>query len=295
MYKKALAFALVGIFVYAGVSHAQMTSTNYQIRWDSISAGGSDTSNSASYTLRDSIGSSSGSRATSASYDLDSGYRPGIFDQIITFDLLIQNSTSVRAATAYVAGSISASSVGIVANDYVALIQNRGANQITGIGAGSILVDTLATNGVTPIIDGTNDYVYELTGSALAFGNLDYESVNTGIVAFEVTADNSNGYVVQIMEDGNLRDGATIIPDVADGAVTAGFEEYGARSSDSTISTSTFDTKDSAITSTGQSVSTSSSASYNERTFITLKVAYDDDTEAGDYEQVLTFIASGNF
>lgn len=298
---KAIAFVLVGVFVYAGVSHAQMTSPDFQIRWDSISAGGSDTSSSASYQLRDTVDQSAATRSASATYGLDSGYRTGIFDEIITFDMLVQSSGTSRAASDFAGSIISASSVGIFVNDYVVLVQNRGTSQVTGIGkvtavgAGSITVDYLATAGVDPVIDGTNDYVYRMTGSTIAFGDLDSATVQTSVIAFEVTAENSSGYVVQVIENTDLSDGAEVIADVADGAVTAGSEEYGARSSDSTITTTTFDTQDTAITAAAQSIATSSSASFNQRTFITMKVGISALTEEGNYGHVLTFIASGNF
>ncbi len=301
MYLKAFTAALVGIFVCAGISHAQMTSTNYQIRWDSISAGGSDTSNSASYLLRDTVGSSEADRSESASYNLDSGYRQGVFDEVISFNTLIQNTGSSRTATAYLGTTISADSTGVTIGDYVALVENKGASQITGIGkvvglgVGSIVVDYLATAGVDPVIDGSNDFVYLLNGSTLSFGSLSTAATRTSIAAFEVSAVNDNGYTIQIMEDGNFRLGILAINDVADGSVTTGVEEYGARSSDSSIASSTFDTVDAAITSTFQDVVTSSGAVLGERSFLTFKTAITSATDSGNYGQVLTFIVSGNF
>ena len=43
MFKQTVTFALVGFFVWASFASAGMTSTNYEIRWDTISTGGSDT------------------------------------------------------------------------------------------------------------------------------------------------------------------------------------------------------------------------------------------------------------
>lgn len=301
MYVRAIALALVGVFLCGGITHAQMSSSNFQIRWDSVSAGGSDTSSSASYGLRDTMDPSASPRSSSASYLLDSGYRQGIFDEIITFDLLVQNSATVKVATAYGGGIISGDSDGTSVGDYVVLIQDRGVGQVagigkvTGIGIGSVMIDRLATAGVVPVIDGTNDYFYRLSGSALALGTLANDTIRTGIVAFQVTAENENGYVVQVLEDGNLRDGVSAITDVADGSVSVGSSEYGARSSDSSIATSTFDTQDSPLTASGQAVATSDTAAVNERTFLTLKAAVDGAAAAGAYGQVLTFIASGNF
>jgi hypothetical protein len=294
-------FALVGIFVYASVSHAQMTSTNYQIRWDSISTGGSDTSSSASYELRDSLGHSGGEQSTSTNYRLNSGYRSGIFDQIITFDLLIQNLSTAKATTAYAGNTITADPSGISVNDYILLVQNLGGSQVAGVGrvtavgAGIITIDTLATGASTPTIDGTNDYIYRLNGSTIGFGDLDTDTISTAIIAFEVTAVNDNGYVVQVFEDGNLRDGSDEIDDVTDGSVSADREEYGAISSDTSIADNTFDTDDTAITTTATSITTQSSSAYNDRHFVTMKLSIDDSTPDGSFGHVISLIASGNF
>ena len=55
MSNRILAATFVGIFVYTQFAYAQMTSTSFQIRWDSINTGGSDTASSTSYQLRDSL------------------------------------------------------------------------------------------------------------------------------------------------------------------------------------------------------------------------------------------------
>lgn len=296
-----MAVAFVGIFLSVGFSHAQMTSTNFQIRWDSISAGGSDISSSASFGLRDTVDQSAGSRTSSASYRLDSGYRSGIFDEIITFDLFVQDATSQTAVTAFVPNVISSNTAGFSVNDYVVLVQDRGIGQVAGvgritaIGVNSLTIDELVTAGVSPIVDGTNDYVYRMSGATSALGTLSATSVATSVISFQVTAENSAGYVIQVMQSGGLTDGVETIDGVTDGAVTAGSEEYGARSSDTTVATSTFDTQDTAITSAAQSIVTSSSASFNQRSFLTLKAAMSAGTPAGAYGQTLTFIASGNF
>ena len=119
--------------------------------------------------------------------------------------------------------------------------------------------------------------------------------MSTVIVAFDVTAANDNGYVVQILEDGNLRSGGNVVNDVVDGSVTSGSEEYGARSSDTSISTSTFDTADTALSTTFSDVATEATASFESRNFVTLKVAIDEGTADGSYSQIVSLIASGNF
>ena len=302
MFKRTVTFALVGFFLWASFASAGMTSTNYEIRWDTISTGGSDTSSSASYFLRDSSLIGPGGTGTSSSYQISNGYRAGIFDQIISFDLYIQNSTNERSITAISGTTVSMSSTtGLATNDYVAVIQDLGASQVVGfgkissVGGLSIVLDSLAVGAVSPVIDGTNDFLYQLNGSGLDIETISSTTVATGVIGFEVTIDNDNGYSIQVLESDDLKNGATTLDDVSDSSVTAGSEEYGARSSDSTIATSTFDTADTAITSTAQNIVTKSSFGFDDRSFLVLKVGASTNTSALTYTNTTTFIASGNY
>lgn len=301
MYSRILSFAIVGFFVCASFVQAEMTSTNYEIRWDTFSTGGSDTSTSSNYLLRDTIEVSASGRSTSASYFLDQGYREGITDQIITFDVKVQDKTDERSVSALSGTTITTSVSGLAVNDYIVLIQDKGASQVaaigkvTSVGASSIVVDSLTNGGSAPSIDGTNDYLYQLDASAMSLGTLSSDVFSTGIIAIEVAIDVDNGYVVQMFEDGNLRSGGSAITDVADGSVTLGATEYGARSSDTSLSSSTFDTADTAISTMYQDVATESSASFSSRNFVTLKASVADGATIGSYAHTLSFIASGNF
>lgn len=293
---------LVGVFSINNFVIAEMTSTNYQIEWDSINFGGSDTSASASYQLRDSIGNAGAGENASASYLLQAGYRAGIFDQVLAFDVFSQDKNSVQTATVLAGNTITVNSVsGFATNDYLLLVQNLGEGQIsaigkiTAVGADTITVDEWKTAGTVPIIDGTNDYVYELNGTSANIGTLNKGQINTAIIGFEVTIDNGSGYEVQILEDGDLRSGLATIDDVADGAVTTGSEEYGGRSSDTTLADSTFDTIDTAFTGDLQKIATESSQIFFSRNFVTLKASINNASTLGTYTQTLTLIASGNF
>lgn len=302
MTKRLFTFALVGIFAHVQIAQAVMSSSNYEIRWDTVSTGGLDTSNSASYILRDVVSPAAGSTGSSASYQLADGYRAGLFDQLITFDLYIQNQSTQTAASALAGTTITvASTSGFVVNDYVALVQNSGTSQIsavgkiTSIGGSTLVVDRLTTAGTSPTIDGVNDYVYRMNASSVAYNAFSTSSVSNSILGFETTVDNDSGYTIQILEDGDLRVNSQDINDVADGAVTAGSEEFGARSSDTTLASSTFDTQDTAISSSPQQIVTSSSFAFDERAYLTLKAGISSSTLAGNYAQTLTFIVSGNF
>ncbi|MFA4845770.1 MAG: hypothetical protein WC654_04390 [Patescibacteria group bacterium] len=297
-----IAFALVGIFVYGNIVSAQMSSSSFLIRWDSVNAGGSDSASSSSYQLRDTVESVVAGRTSSTSYNLDQGYRGGVFDQVISFDLRTQNLSTGREATALSSLIVTVGSVsGISVGDYVALLQNRGVSQIsaigkvTTVGSTTLTVDSWTNGGTAPTIDGTNDYIYVLSGSTVSFGTLSDSSVSTAIVSFEVSADSTSGYAVQINDDGNLRSGADDINDISDGTVSEAVEEFGARSSDTSLSSSTFDTADSAITTSRQDVVTNGSVSIADRSFVTLKASISTSTTAGSYGNAISFIASGNF
>ena len=301
MWSRIFTFAVVGFFVCAPLVQAAMTSTNFEIRWDTIRTGGSDTASSGSYLLRDTAESTVSGSSSSSTYQLTEGYRAGIDDQIITFEVKTQNTSSGRAATALSGLTVTASTSGLSVDDLIAVVQDLGSSQISAIGriaslgAGTITVDVWKNGGTVPTVDGTNDYVYPLTSTSIAFGTLATSSVSTAIAAFEVTAANDNGYVVQIVEDGNLRSGSNDVSDVADGSVTSGSEEYGARSSDTSISSSTFDTDDTAITTTFTDVATESAAIFESRNFVTIKVAIDGTTSASAYSHIVSLVASGNF
>lgn len=303
MSKLVAAFVLVGFFIYTNPVMAEMTSTNYQIRWDSLTEGGSDTSTSENYGVHDSVGGAALGNSTSANYQADSGYRVGTFDQVITFDVLLQNVSSAHVVSARTGTMVSTTDTdGLSTGGYVVLIQDRGAGQISAIGkitsvssGVSVSVDAWSDDGTTPTIDGTNDFLYPLNGSAMSLGELSVTAVVTAVVGYEVTADLDAGYSVQILADGGFTNGTHALTDVADGTVTATTEEYGGKSSDTSIANSTFDTQDTAFTTSFQDVTTESTAKYYDRHFVTLKAAASSATPSGNYSQSLTLIASGNF
>ncbi|MBU0646503.1 hypothetical protein KJ611_03470 [Patescibacteria group bacterium] len=291
----------VGILTSAFVAHGQMSSTNFEIQWDSVGIGGADTSSSTNYELRDTGGNSSIGNSSSTSYQVASGYRAGIFDQIITFDVFAQNNASERAATGLSGTTVTTSTAGLSIGDLVVVVQDKGATQVSGIGriasigAGTIILDELKDSGTTPVFDGSNDYVYRLSGTSANLGDIVTSAISTSVIGFDVSADLDGGYVIQVYEDGNLRDGANDINDVADTAVSTGSEEYGGRSSDTSLSGSTFDTQDTAFTTTYQDVADESATSFESRNFVTLKACISGTTPNGNYGHVLTFIVSGNY
>lgn len=295
-------FILVGVLCMGRLAFADMSSPNFEIRWDTVSQGGSDAGSSASYFLRDTAGNAGAGNSSSASYDMRAGYRQGLYDQVISFELDAQVAASRTDASGLTGTTVTvASTAGYSVGDLIAIIQDEGPSQVsaigrvTSIGANTLTVDALKTGGSTPVIDGTNDAVYQLASTSASLGTLSKTQVTTSLVAFEVNADLPDGYLVQTFDDGNLRSGANDVDNVADGSVTAGSEEYGGRSSDTTLSGSTFDTQDTAFSTTPKDVADESAASFASRDFVTLKAAISSGTSSGSYAQTLSFIVSANF
>lgn len=299
-----LSFLIVG-FGWMNVVHparAAMSSSNFQIQWDMVGEGGSDSASSSTYGLRDTVGNATAGSSSSATYQTQAGYRAGIFDPTLTFDIhALTNSTEIVAQSLVGTTVTVSSSSSFTVGDLILLIQDRGASEIDAIGRitaktdTTLVVDQLSYATTLPVIDGTNDFVFALTSDGAAFGSLNATSVKTTAVGWEVNTDVPSGYTVSVIEDGDLRNGSSVIPAVTDGSVTVGISEYGARSSDTSLSSSTFDSQDTAFTTNFQDVATTSAPSFKSRQFLVLKASMNGSVSPGTYTQALSFIASANF
>ena len=279
---------------------AQMSSTNYRIDWDVVSAGGDSSSSSSSYILRDTIGGTAEGSSSSSSYQFDAGYRGGVYDRVVDFSVFMQDRSSQVGATSLSSSTVTvASTSGFSTGDMIAIVQDEGASQlaavgkISSIGGSTLTVDELSGDSLT--IDGSNDAVYQLDASSVDLGTLTSSTVATAIVAWEATGDVDDGFDVYIVEDQDMTTGSVTITDVSDGSVTAGSTEYGARSSDSSITSSTFDTQDTAITTTPAVVATHTATAFVKRDFLTLKAAISSSQGSGSYSQTLTVLYVGDY
>ena len=134
---------------------------------------------------------------------------------------------------------------------------------------------------------------FSISSSSVNFGTLSSGAVSTGTITVTTTTNAINGYVTTIYEDGNLRTvGGADIDDVADGAVSAGSEEYGIRTSGAQGQMNGADT---AITSTAEAVASSSSWINGSAVVITFKAAISSTTEVGSYAHSVTLISTGRF
>lgn len=297
----SLILAIISIF-QSNVALAAMSSTNYQIQWDEFSAGGGNSS-SASYTVRDSTaGSGADSRSSSASYRIDQGFRAGVYDQVVDFTPYVQDRSTQVAATAFSSNIVTVTTAaGFAVSDWLIIVQDEGASQVAAMGqisgiSGTDITIRSSYSGSTPTIDGSNDQVYRMSPTATnALGTLSSSIVTTQIIGWVASADVSQGFGVYAFVDDDFQVDSNTIAGVADGSVTAGDSEYGARASDSTLATSTFDTQDTAFTTTPALVGSTSASSFTNSGFITLKAAVSSGQAGGNYTQTLTTIFVGDY
>lgn len=308
MVKISLTLALILVFCARSV-FAQMTSSNYQILWDELSAGGGE-NESGSYIQRGTVGNGSGANSTSLNYSLAPGFRGGVFDPAVAFVPYIEDRSTQVAAVNFtgtstpLAASVEVTtSDGFSVGDIALVVGNEGAGQTTFMGRissiGSLpptLVFATDFVGDFPVVDGTNDYVYLMSSTATVdFGTLSTGSVATHTIGWMATADVTQGYATYLFSDGALHSGADVVADVADGTVSVGANEYGGRSSDSTLATSTFDTADTAISTDPALIGSVGTDTFASLGFVTLKIATDGARPGGSYSQTLTTIFVGDY
>lgn len=300
---KIAAMALVGILLCSSRTFAEMSSTNYVVEWDAFSVGGTDTASSSSYRLRSSFdfGVAAGSMESS-SYALDGGYRGGVYDRTVAFTLFVQDRSSQVGASAATLTTVTVTSTADYAvGDMIFLVQDEGAAQVGAMGKITALTSSLITvdafTGGSPSIDGAGDYVYLATedGTSLPLTTPTPATVTTGMIGWDVSADIASGYDVYVFEDDELHAGGSVVADVGDGTVTAGVGEYGGRSSDTSLASSTFDTQDTALSTALQQVASRSGASFSTRDFLTLKLAVSATQAGGNYGHNVSVIFAGTY
>lgn len=299
----AVVIAVLACILSFSPAFAAMTSTNYQVQWDIVGVGGEDTATSSSYKLRDTLQMYDGSQTTSTTYKERSGYGAGVYDPIVTFSTFAQDRSTQAAATSLSSTTVTVTTTsGFTIGGYMILVQDEGSSQVSGMGkilsktATTITVDAWTTTGAQTI-DGTNDYAYAMSVTSVNFSSLSTGIVSTAAIGWNVTIDVQQGYSVYVMENNDFRtgDAASSITDVADGAVTAGSSEYGGKSSDSTLASSTFDTADTAFTTSLQQVGSRADNSFSSRDFVTIKAAISSAQTSGAYSHTLSFILVGDY
>ncbi|MEK9183345.1 MAG: hypothetical protein AAB849_02445 [Patescibacteria group bacterium] len=131
-----------------------------------------------------------------------------------------------------------------------------------------------------------------LSASSVSLGSLGTSIVSSASQILTITTNSPTGYTATITEDGNLRSGSNDINDVSDGAVAAGSEEYGIRTSGNAGQMNNSDT---AITSSSQTIASTSTLAINEQTTIAYKASVGSATAAGTYSHIVTFTTTANY
>ncbi|MBM3204610.1 hypothetical protein FJZ48_01355 [Candidatus Uhrbacteria bacterium] len=287
-----------------------MSSTNYTINWDSTNGGGTDTSTSTNYSLRDSVGGISGT-STSANYQLSAGYRAPEGDAVLSFIVKSQENATETTYSAFEPGTgltgahvVSvASTSSLSVGDYIAVVENKGYSQkvavgkVTLISGGDVVVDRFdgATSTMSASPAGGNDYVYRLGGSVVSFGTISASAANTAVAMSSVFSSVPSGYTVYVHSNQVLQNAsAQTIATVSDGVVTAGSEEYGA----SVTGTRAYlpDT-DIGVTTTNRVIqtSTTSTLAIPDRVPMTYKLSITGSTNAGSYSQSVYYTLTVNY
>lgn len=164
---------------------------------------------------------------------------------------------------------------------------------------GALAVSIITDDQV--VVSATVDPTITLTLSAntVNLGTLSTGSVSTATMTAQTQTNAINGYSATVLEDGELRNGANTIDDVADAAVTAGSEEYGLGTSDSGQTIAEDDdcngTPSTAITGTAKTFGGETAGPVNETATLCFAASITDTTVAGAYSHTLTLISTGLF
>ena len=283
-----------------------MTSTNFQILWDSVNVGGEDTSTSTNFQLRDTIGEHGTGTSTSASYSMSAGYRVGdTQDPFITFSIGTQENATEAAFTAFsnAGKTVTVTSAADYAvGDYVGVVENKGLSQLIAIGKITDITGTVMTvdawsgepSSISAIPGGSDDFAYRMNGSSAVLGLQTTSVGTTSFTRTNIVTNAESGYTIKVQTDGDFRvSTSTFFINVSDGAVTVGSEEYGGEVVGSLgLGTGS----DFAFSSTGtRTVQESSTYASNDRIGLVYKLSVAPETPSGNYQQVITYTATANF
>lgn len=289
-----------------------MTSTNYQISWDSLNSGGIDASTSTNYSVRDTIGGFITGDSTSTSYNVRAGYRQEASLTLTSSTLELAVSAEDTAgrvdysAIDFAAGTVQVSATTSFAiGNYIAVVEGEdmeplsgkvAVGKITGFSNYSLLVDKFdgatSTMAASPVVLG--NYVYPLTNASIGFGTV---AANTGYVRVVVTnvrCGVTNGYTVYTEATDVLRGASGLaFGSVADGLVDANEEEYGIAV---TGTTANF-VDDQPLNTTMLAIQTRNTLSDNiaDRVAVLHKLSRTADTTADDYSQSVTYTLTANY
>lgn len=215
-----------------------MTSTNYQINWDDVSAGGGDFGTSANYITHDTIGDVGAGRSGSANYGLSAGYRLPETANLLGYEVKANAASPTPTWSAFNGtDQVTVSSVaGFAIGDLIAVVENPGLIQEIAIGRITNIVGLVITvddfdgdtGSISAVPAGGDDLVYRLSSANLDLGLVSSSTASARVVGTNVITSVPTGYSLYVHGNHLLQNGASTIPAVTDGAVTLGQAEFGA-------------------------------------------------------------------
>lgn len=299
-----LAIAVFGVFLFTvGVTHA-MTSTNYDLSWDSINSGGEDTSTSTNYSLRDTVGEQATGFVTSTNYGLRGGYRTGDMDlPMLSFSIHTQNNAT---QTPYIFFENATKTVSVVdpsffsVGDMIGVVEHQGLSEkpaigkITSITGSLITVDRWGGDNGAMVISPSGDpsYVYRMDSTAINFGTLTGPDSAAAITGTRVTTNAAGGFTVYVQSNGPLTNGSIGITDVSDHIVSAGSEEYGFHMEGTTATSTIFDYP---FTLATRAIQYATGPVSSESACLIYKLSVLSSSPAGTFTQNVSYTATANF
>lgn len=282
-----------------------MSSTNYQINWDSINFGGLDVSTSTNYNLRDTIGEHGTGYSDSENYKLKAGYRSGeTLEPYLSIDIGTQEdniftSWSSFSSSTRIVNVNSTSSFAI--DDYIGVVENEGFAQLVAIGKITNISGNVITvdnwegepESISTSPSGTDDFVYRMNGNQATLGLQTIISESTSLTLTNIASNANNGYNVTIKGVDKLKSGSAIIKDVTDGTVSADSEEYGIEAVGSLAVGGGTDVD--IPTSSQRSIQQSATYADNDRIGVIYKLSIGPLTPTGNFEQIVEYRVTGNF
>jgi len=299
-----LCIVLMVMISWTHAVSAAMTSTHYEIPFDSLNSGGTDFSSSTNYNMNDTLGEQATGYSTSTNYMMHAGYRQTDEVQTLSFNIGAQENSTKIAYTAFtntIPQTVTvASTVGYATGSHIEVVENMGLMQkiavgkISGIAGNIITVDKWdgdnATMSTSP--SGGDDFVYRSEGTAVQLGTLIPLVGSTSEAQSEVSTNASGGYTLQVYSDGYLKSGSNHIHNVSDGSVSGDSEEYGASVvGPQAVGVGT----DFAVTTTNTLVQTNAGTATNDRIGMNYKIFISAGTFAGNYTQHVTYLLTANF
>lgn len=296
---------LIALFVLIPTAGFAMTSTNYQILWDSVNSGGTDVSTSTNYTIRDTIGEHATGFSESENYRISAGYRVGDTQlPFIALNLGTQENTTQVAWTAFsnAAKTVTVSSAASYSvGEYVGVVENEGFSQLIAVGKITDITGTTITvddwegepASLSSTPSGSDDYVYRMRGSAAELSTIIPGLERTSMTVTDVVINADSGYTMSIQGANDLLSGSTRITAVSDGTISLNDEEYG---TEIVGTLSVGGGSDLSIpTSTQRTIQSSSTYGDNDRVGVIYKLSVSPQTPSGSYTQTVIYRLTGSF